>query len=262
MARTLLIVMVLGSVELAAAQEPFEVDSPEPATLSILGIDFAIGWGHAALELDLRWMVLTRAGFLMDVSAGGSWGFAKPGLGVHGDAIIGWAFSWKSAVDDAITTAEYHARVDPVFRVDSYDYVRGTVPARGHFAIIGGARTTLVRGIYDDVFEVETNSYYLRFAAGIELGKSWGSWASRNGHRQFLYGYSGFRAMFLYSPEQGYRMNSDERWSRFGAAFQWIQTTRVGKSRTIFGATVGFEPGAGWLIQGNMTWPIHVRSPE
>jgi hypothetical protein len=259
MVRVVVLSLVLSASSLASAQGPFQVDAEEPATFTIFGMDIAGGWGHSIVELDLRWMLLTRAGFLMDVRAGGSWGLAEPGWGVHADAIVGWAFSWKSGVSDAITTAELHAQFANV-RVDAYRYLEGVVPARGHFAIIGGVKTSLLRGVYDDAFEEDTSLYYLRIAAGIELGKNWGSWASRNGYRQFLWGYSAFRAMFLYAPQQGFQENSDEKWSRFGAAVQWIQTTRLGRSRTIFGATLGLEPSAGWLIHANITWPFYVGS--
>ena len=57
-----------------------------------------------------------------------------------------------------------------------------------------------------------------------------------------------------------YEENSDEKLSRFGGAIQWIQTTRLGRSRTIFGATIGLEPGAGWLLHANLTWPLYVGS--
>ncbi|MBO6936857.1 MAG: hypothetical protein JJ863_17940 [Deltaproteobacteria bacterium] len=257
--RALVVVLVLGATEVAAAQGPFQVDAPEPQTFTIVGIDLAGGWGHSIVELDLRWMLLTRAGFMMDVRAGGSWGLAEPGWGVHTDAIVGWAFSWKSGVSDAITTAELHAQFANV-RVDAYRYLSGVVPARGHFAIIGGVKTSILRGVFENPFEEDTNLYYMRIAGGIELGKVWGSWASRNGYRQFLWGYSGFRAMFLYSPQEAYEENSDEKLSRFGAALQWIQTTRLGRSRSIFGATIGLEPGAGWLLHANLTWPLYVGS--
>jgi len=243
----------------AEAQAPFQVDAPEPANFSIVALDLAGGWGHSLVELNLRGILLTRAGFFMDVKAGGSWGLAEPGWGANGDALVGWAFSWRSQVSDAITTAELHAQFANV-RVDAYEYFSGTVPSRSHFALVGGAKVSLWRGVYDAPFQDDTSFYYLRVAAGFEIGKVWGSWANRGGYRQFLWGYSSLRLLGFYAPQQGFREDDDDEWSRFGGAVQWVQTTRLGRGRTIFGVTLGLEPAVGWLAHVSATWPFYVGS--
>ncbi len=240
----------------------FETDEAEPAPLRLAAVQINLGYGTSILDLGVRGLVIEPSGFLMDVEVMASLGEGKPVLGVTGDLLVGWAFGWGSRVRDEVMTAEAHT-VRGLYRYNYYETVGGDLPARPHFAIVGGGRVLLRRGLYPaDYREPDRQPVFVRFAAGIELAKRWGGVGRFQDTAQFLWGYSGVRLLFLSTPQEGDHLRGARRWPRYGGAFQWFQTTRTGRFRATFRLTLAFEPIVGPSIQLGLTLPFHIFGRE